>query len=153
MTPDFGRPLPAGAAHINGALRPSVVAVVVEPGPLRVVAHLSGEIDMDNAAGLRRDLAAALESSSRGLDVDLSAVTFFDSQGLHVLEGLNRLARKAGKTLILTALSRPVARLLHVTGAQHVFIVRGWPPPRAITAGADPDPFPFPGAGPGPGGW
>ncbi|MFD5325161.1 STAS domain-containing protein [Streptomyces sp. NPDC127092] len=151
MTPDFGRPLPAGAARIDGTLRPSVVAVVVEPGPLRVLAHVRGEIDMENAGGLRRDLAAALGSSSRGLDVDLSAVTFFDSQGLHVLEDLNRLARKAGKTLILTALSRPVARLLHVTGARHVFIVRGWPPPRAIVAGADPDPLP--GTGPGPGEW
>ncbi|WMX43615.1 STAS domain-containing protein [Streptomyces roseicoloratus] len=142
MPPDFDRPLPAVVEHVNGTLRPSVVSVVVEPGPQRVVARVRGEIDMENADGLRRDLTAALEGSIRGLDIDLSAVTFCDSQGVHVLGDLNRLAHKAGKTLVLTALSRPVARLLRATGAQYVFIVRGWPPPKDLTTGGDPEPGP-----------
>ncbi|MGT2526051.1 STAS domain-containing protein [Streptomyces nojiriensis] len=108
--------------------RPSVAVVVLEPGPQRILARVCGEIDMDDADGLRADLTSALESSRYGLDVDLSAVTFCDTTGLHVLLGLDRLALEAGKSLVLTALSRPVARLLHVSGVRHVLTVRAWPP-------------------------
>ncbi|WP_185893872.1 STAS domain-containing protein [Streptomyces sp. WAC05950] len=105
----------------------SVLAVVVEPGPQRVPAHVSGEIDMDGAGQLRADLTAALCASPGGLDVDLAAVTFCDSSGLHVLLDLDREAKQAGKSLVLTALSRPVARLLRITGAEQVLTVHGWP--------------------------
>lgn len=101
------------------------VAVVFQPGPRRVVARVSGEIDMDDATDLREELTAALTASPSGLDVDLTAVTFCDSSGLHVLLDLNRLALDAGKSLVLTSLSRPVARLLSLTGADHVLTVHG----------------------------
>ncbi|MFD8638343.1 STAS domain-containing protein, partial [Streptomyces sp. NPDC059656] len=114
--------------------RPSVAVVVLEPGPQRILARVCGEIDMDDADGLRADLTSALESSRYGLDVDLSAVTFCDTTGLHVLLGLDRLALEAGKSLVLTALSRPVARLLHVSGVRHVLTVRAWPPARVNRA-------------------
>ncbi|MFD0268552.1 STAS domain-containing protein [Streptomyces sp. NPDC127106] len=118
--------LPASADHASGG-----VAVVFEPGPLRVLARVSGEIDMDDAADLRRDLTVALAASHSGLDIDLAAVTFCDSSGLHVLLDLDRLALQTGKTLVLTALSRPVARLLRLAGAQRVLTVHGWLAPHA----------------------
>ncbi|MFB6619381.1 STAS domain-containing protein [Streptomyces sp. NPDC056367] len=114
--------------YAGGAVQPSVVSVVFEPGPQRVLARVSGEIDMDDADGLRGDLVSALESSPDGMDVDLSAVTFCDTTGLHILLDLHRLALEAGKSLVLTALSRPVARLLRVSGVQQVLTVRAWPP-------------------------
>ncbi|MGW6577643.1 STAS domain-containing protein [Streptomyces sp. NPDC054945] len=103
----------------------SVLAVVVEPGPQRALARVSGEIDMDGAGQLREDLIAALSAAPGGLDVDMAAVTFCDSSGLHVLLDLDRQAQQAGKTLVLTALSRPVARLLWLTGAEQVLTVLG----------------------------
>ncbi|MEV7618418.1 STAS domain-containing protein [Streptomyces sp. NPDC089799] len=103
------------------------IAVVIEEGPGRTVARVSGEIDMDAAAGLREDLGAALASSRDGLDLDLAAVTFCDSSGLHVLLDLNRMALEAGKSLALTALSRPVARLLRITGARQVLTAHDRP--------------------------
>ncbi|MFE3286924.1 STAS domain-containing protein, partial [Streptomyces sp. NPDC059233] len=114
--------------YAGGTARPSVAVVVLEPGPQRILAHVSGEIDMDDADGLRADLLSALDSSRDGLDVDLSAVTFCDTTGLHILLDLNRLALETGKSLALTALSRPVARLLHVSGVQQVLTVHVWPP-------------------------
>ncbi|MEU5217037.1 STAS domain-containing protein [Streptomyces sp. NPDC020807] len=121
MTTRFDSLLPAAAAKRAGdALLSSIVAVVVEPGPLRSLARVYGEIDLDDADGLRRDLAAALDSSREGLDVDLSGVIFCDSQGLHLLVDLHHRALGAGKSLVLTALSRPVARLVDVTGAREV---------------------------------
>ncbi|MFF0473547.1 anti-sigma factor antagonist [Streptomyces sp. NPDC004284] len=112
----------AGADHAD-----SVLSVVVEQGPRRVLARVRGEIDMDDADHLREDLTAALSGGRGGLDVDLAAVTFCDSSGLHVLLDLNRQALQEGKTLVLTALSRPVARLLRLTGAEQVLTVHGWP--------------------------
>ncbi|MFJ8130092.1 anti-sigma factor antagonist [Streptomyces hydrogenans] len=100
------------------------VAVVFEPGPRRVLARVSGDIDMDEAEGLRAELTEGLAAGLTGLDVDLAGVTFCDSSGLHVLLDLDELALSAGKTLVLTALSRPVARLLHLTGMERVLTVR-----------------------------
>ncbi|GAA0290565.1 hypothetical protein GCM10010302_31400 [Streptomyces polychromogenes] len=104
--------------------QPERVAVVFESGPQRVLAQVSGEIDMDEAAGLREELTAALNASGTGLDIDLAGVTFCDSSGLHVLLEVDQRARADGKTVVLTALSRPVARLLHVCGVEGVLTVR-----------------------------
>ncbi len=117
------------AQHISGTLPPSVAGVVLVPGTHRVLARVRGEIDVHDGNGLRADLIAAMNSSRDGLDVDLSAVTFCDTTGLHILLDLDQLALETGKTLVLTALSRPVARLLRLSGVQHMLTVPTWPPP------------------------
>ncbi len=149
MTDCLGRRPATPADIISGTLRPSTVAVVFEPGPQRVLARVRGEIDLDDAPGLREDLVTALEASQAGLDVDLSAVTFCDSSGLHILLDLNRLATESGKSLVLTALSRPVARLLQITGAQRVLTVRDRSGGTARPVITDPVPH-RPGRAPGP---
>ncbi|RSS46504.1 STAS domain-containing protein [Streptomyces sp. WAC07061] len=104
--------------------QPERVAVVFESGPQRVLARVSGEIDIDEATDLREELTAALEASTTGLDIDMAAVTFCDSSGLHILLDLNQLAVQAGKTLVVTALSRPVARVLHLSGVERMLTIR-----------------------------
>ncbi|MFJ6793552.1 STAS domain-containing protein [Streptomyces sp. NPDC091268] len=94
------------------------------PGPLRTLARVRGEVDAEHAAAVSADLVPALAASRHGLDLDLSGVTFCDSAGLHVLLGLNRMAAGSGKSLVLTAVSRRVARLLGITGAERVFTIR-----------------------------
>ncbi|KPI04154.1 anti-anti-sigma regulatory factor, SpoIIAA [Actinobacteria bacterium OV450] len=101
-----------------------LLTVVVEPGPQRTRVRVSGEIYTDDDADLRKDLTAALNASPGGLDVDLSGVTFCDSKGLHVLLDLHQQALQAGKTFVLTTLSHPLARLLHITGTQDVLSVQ-----------------------------
>ncbi|WP_086824526.1 STAS domain-containing protein [Streptomyces sp. NRRL B-24572] len=129
MSSHPGYPSTAGAAHVSGLMPPSVVSVIFVPGPHRVLARVSGEIDTADAAGLRQNLTMALTASRGGLDIDLAAVTFCDSSGLHVLLDLNHLALRDGKTLVLTALSRPVALLLRLAGTHHVLTVHGWAAP------------------------
>ncbi|MFJ8160133.1 STAS domain-containing protein [Streptomyces sp. NPDC096136] len=129
---------PPAAADLSSTLRSSVVSVTFEPGPQRVLAHVRGEIDMDDVDGLHTDLAAGLAASRDGLDVDLSAVTFCDSSGLHILLDLHRLAQAGGKSVVLTALSNPVARLIRMTGADDVLTVHGRPAPRAARADGGP---------------
>ncbi|MGW2039466.1 STAS domain-containing protein [Streptomyces virginiae] len=103
------------------------LAVAVERWPERTRVRVSGEIDMEDAAEVREHLAAALDAAPGGLDVDLAGVTFCDSSGLHVLLDLNQQALEAGKTLVLTALSRTVVRLLHITGTRGVLTVEDLP--------------------------
>ncbi|WP_158076971.1 STAS domain-containing protein [Streptomyces sp. CB02009] len=111
------------------------LAVVIEPGPRRMLARVCGEIDTDNAHELRRTLVAALDSSARGLDIDLSGVTFCDCTALHVLLHLNQLAQQAGKTLVLSALGPRTARLLQITRTHHVFTTPAHVP--RVGAGTD----------------
>ncbi|MEV5975143.1 STAS domain-containing protein [Streptomyces sp. NPDC051921] len=118
--------------------RPTV-AVVFESGPQRVLARVSGEIDLDSARSLREDLFTAFRTSPTGLVVDLAAVTFCDSSGLHILLDLHWLAAKTGKSLVLTVLSRPVARLLDITGTRPMFTLHSESRP-----GAPPDLTPIP---------
>ncbi|MFI9209804.1 STAS domain-containing protein [Streptomyces sp. NPDC053253] len=116
---------PATAAEDTAATaRPASVAVAVERGPQRVLAGVRGEIDLDCAGDLRRALLAALEVSRRGLDVDLSGVTFCDASGLGVLLDVNGKAAEAGKDLVLVAPSPRVTRLFELTDTRHVFTVR-----------------------------
>ncbi|MFB7395165.1 STAS domain-containing protein [Streptomyces sp. NPDC056191] len=119
----------------SGSTTPPPLAVLFEPGPRRVLAHVCGETDMDNAQELRRALTAALDSSAYGLDIDLSGVTFCDCTALHVLLRLNQQALGAGKTLVLTALSPRIARLLQITQTKHVFTTPADPPREAAAAG------------------
>lgn len=114
-TPGIPRPV------TGVTMTPSTVSVTFEPGPERVLARLHGEIDMDDASTLRANLTAALQSSRHGLDVDMSDITFCDSSGLHVLLDLNKIATGSGKSLVLTAASHPVARLLEITGTRELF--------------------------------
>ncbi|MER6443880.1 SpoIIE family protein phosphatase [Streptomyces venezuelae] len=121
MTAPSGRDPDPSANTLGTTLPPATVAVVVASGPRRVLARVGGEIDPDNAPQLYKDLTAALGASRSGLDLDLSAVTFCDSAGLHILLDLNRLATQSRKSLALTALSRPLDRLLKITGTRPVF--------------------------------
>ncbi|MDY0810863.1 STAS domain-containing protein [Kitasatospora purpeofusca] len=104
------------------------LAVRLAPAaPHRIVARVRGEIDMDVAQDLREALVTALRASSTGLDLDLGAVTFCDCAGLNVLIDLRASAADADKSLVLTALSGPVGRLLRITGTDGDFTVAGGP--------------------------
>ncbi|WP_411103037.1 STAS domain-containing protein [Streptomyces sp. cmx-4-9] len=100
------------------------VSVEVLPGPQRTTARIIGEIDADNQPGVRADLTAALEASASGLDLDLSALTFCDSAGVHLLLDLDRQAATTEKTLVLDAVPAQLGRLLDITGTLHTFTIR-----------------------------
>ncbi|MEV4937259.1 STAS domain-containing protein [Streptomyces zaomyceticus] len=106
---------------------PERVAMVFEPGAGRTRVRISGEIDMDGVTDVRENLTAALEASREGLDIDLTAVTFCGSAGLHVLLELNGLALDAEKSLVLTSLSDPVARLLRLSDTPCALTVHARP--------------------------
>jgi anti-anti-sigma factor len=52
------------------------------------VAHLSGELDLDNAPGIFRSITARVDGT--GLVIDLSEVTFMDSVSLSEIVEISR---------------------------------------------------------------
>lgn len=77
---------------------------------------VSGEIDFQTAPGLRAALLTALSSYEGAIDVDLAEVAFCDCTGLNVLLAARARALRVHRILRVTATSRPVARLLDLTG-------------------------------------
>ena len=60
-----------------------------------VMAVVEGEIDLSNAPGLLGELTAAVPNSARGLLLDLTALEFLDSSGVHMLYDVaDRLATR-----------------------------------------------------------
>ncbi|MFD7558844.1 STAS domain-containing protein [Streptomyces sp. NPDC059835] len=98
------------------------IGVVPDPRAGTVQVVVSGEINLDNAALLRRVLLTALVSHRGTLLVDLERVTFCDCAGLNTLLTARHAALKAGRGLRITAAGRRVERLLDLTGTRSHFM-------------------------------
>jgi anti-sigma B factor antagonist len=86
---------------------------------------LTGEVDIYTAPRLKETMVGLLDGGVRRLVVDLSDVTFIDSTALGVLIGGVRRANEVGGTIALVVATRPVQRILTVTGLDQVFTVHG----------------------------
>lgn len=84
------------------------------------VISLSGEVDIFTAPQFKESLVELLDSGVRRLLVDLSAVTFIDSTALGVLIGGVRRVNGFGGTMAIVVATRPVERVLSVTGLDRV---------------------------------
>ena len=80
-----------------------------------LVAAVDGEIDSSNAAELRLALSERLPSASSALVLDLTAVTYLDSSGIHLLFDLGRrlAARRQSLRLVVPA-AAPMRRVLEL---------------------------------------
>jgi anti-anti-sigma factor len=88
-----------------------------------VVAGVTGEVDVSNAAELERAVAAELTRDNAGLVMDLGGLEFMDSSGVHLLFHLARQLeqRGLGFALVLPADSIP-RRVLELSGSR----TRSW---------------------------
>ncbi|MET8910643.1 STAS domain-containing protein [Micromonospora sp. NPDC004551] len=84
-----------------------------EPG--RTVIRLAGECDMAAREPLTGALLAAVDAAPVVV-VDLSAVEFLDSTGIHALVTAHHRARAVGGRLHLVNAAGAVAALLELTG-------------------------------------
>ncbi|MEU9107787.1 STAS domain-containing protein [Streptomyces xanthophaeus] len=112
------------AAIVQDACLETAVADLLEIGvtpaasglPVRVC--VSGEVDFHNAAALREILLIALTVHRSTLLLDMRDVTFCDCAGINALLIARLAAVRAGRRLRVTAASRPVERLLHLTATR-----------------------------------
>ena len=84
-------------------------------GPGRIVVALSGECDLAAREELTSTLLNAVADSPEVV-VDVGAVTFLDSSGVHGLVTAHRAARLDGRRLYLVNAGGMVADVLDITG-------------------------------------
>jgi anti-anti-sigma factor len=81
-----------------------------------------GEIDVDNAYGIREAVAGQLAGPRPSrIELNLEQVTFIDSVGISALVSAAQLARVSGVELVITRPSRFVHRQLWITGLLGLF--------------------------------
>jgi len=85
--------------------------------------ELSGEVDLYTAPRFKADLVGLIETGVEAIVVDLSRVTFIDSTALGVIIGGVKRMRERDGRLAIVAGSRPVVRILDITGLDKVLTV------------------------------
>lgn len=81
--------------------------------------QVSGEVDMLTAPQMEHVLRDACAQAPLVV-LDLSAVSFIDSSGLHVLVDAAGRARESGTRMVMIGASRALESLLVLTGSQHL---------------------------------
>jgi len=85
--------------------------------------ELSGEVDLYTAPRFKEDLVGLIETGVEAIVIDLSRVTFIDSTALGVIIGGVKRMRERDGRLAIVAGSRPVVRILDITGLDKVLTV------------------------------
>ena len=86
-----------------------------------VVARLSGEVDMTNAAHVREQLLEAVPNDVLALVVDLEGCRYLDSAAIEVIFDLSRrLQRRRQELRLVVPDSSPLGRVLVLTDVNSV---------------------------------
>jgi anti-sigma B factor antagonist len=77
---------------------------------------LSGELDLVSSPALQRSMDKLAHSDTELIVVDLSALEFMDSTGLHLLLRAQQQAQEAGRRFALVRGPDQVQRVFNLTG-------------------------------------
>jgi anti-sigma B factor antagonist len=95
--------------------------VAIERHGGAVVAHLSGEVDMTNAARVREELMVSVPNDAISLVIDLDGCRYLDSAAIEVIFDLaRRLARRRQELKLVLPPSSPLVRVLTLTEVHSV---------------------------------
>jgi anti-anti-sigma factor len=95
--------------------------VAIERRGGTVVAHLSGEVDMTNAARVREELLVSVPNDAISLVIDLDGCRYLDSAAIEVLFDLSRrLGRRRQELRLVLPGTSPLSRVLTLTDVQSV---------------------------------
>jgi anti-anti-sigma factor len=82
-----------------------------------VVARLSGEVDLSNAGGVESAIAEATPNHAVGLILDVSALDYMDSAGIHLIYKLREKLRARGQILrLVIPAESPASDALRLAG-------------------------------------
>jgi anti-sigma B factor antagonist len=99
----------------------TLAQIAVERHGGTVVARLSGEVDMTNAARVREQLLDAVPNDVLALVIDLDDCRYLDSAAIEVVFDLaRRLARRRQELRLVVPDSSPLARVLVLTDVNSV---------------------------------
>ena len=89
-----------------------------------VVASLSGEIDLSNAAEITNALLRGVPNEALGLVIDLSEVSYLDSAGVRMLAELDhRLGWRAQVLRVVAPEASRSRRVLEIAGLERVLSI------------------------------
>jgi anti-anti-sigma factor len=98
--------------------------VRVEREDETVVAIITGEVDMSNAATVRQQIAGSITPDDDAVIVDLSELSFIDSAGLHSLIELGTvLDERRQKLLLCLPPGSTIRRAIEIIGLPHAVSV------------------------------
>ena len=99
----------------------SPAEIAVERRGGSVVAHVSGEIDMTNAAYLRDQLLESTPNDALALVIDITGCRYLDSAAIEVIFDLSRrLVRRRQELRLVVPDSSPLGRVLVLTEVNSV---------------------------------
>ena len=94
----------------------SSAEVAVERRGASVVAHVSGEVDMTNAAYLREQVLDSMPNDALTLVIDISECRYLDSAAIEVLFDLSRrLGRRRQELRLVMPPDSPLRRVIELT--------------------------------------
>ena len=99
------------------------LTIAVERAPDEVMFHLAGEIDVLTVAQLSALVNEVLTDPPGRIVLDMSGVTFCDSQGLGTLVVLSRKAQHARTVLALANVGDFLLRVLDITGLRSALMI------------------------------
>jgi anti-anti-sigma factor len=80
-----------------------------------VVARLTGEVDLSNAAHVGDELSAAVPNRALGLVLDLTGTSYLDSSGVSLVFDLaDRLRRRQQRLRLVVPAGAPLRRVLGI---------------------------------------
>jgi anti-anti-sigma factor len=106
------------------------LAIAVRRSPGEAVVQLTGEIDMLTSMRLSDAVNDLLHEPPARIVLDLTGVTFCDSQGLGTLVVLSRKATTAQSVLVLTNVADFLLRVLDITGLRSALMISNESPAR-----------------------
>ena len=96
----------------------------VEREDENVVAVLTGEVDMSNAATVRQEIAESVTPDDDALIIDMSGLSFIDSAGLHAMIELGTVLDERRQQLMLCLPpGSTIRRAIDIIGLPHVVSV------------------------------
>jgi len=98
-------------------------ASVTSAPELTVLVTLEGEMDATSTPTVMNLITSAVDIGKPTVTLDLSGVTFIDSEGLAALLAAERLTDGAGMLLVLRSPSRRVMDLLLLSGLDWAFSI------------------------------
>jgi anti-anti-sigma factor len=94
----------------------SPAEIVLEQRDARVVARLTGEVDMSNAPYVRDQLLASIPNDALALVIELGGCRYLDSAAIEVLFDLSRrLGRRRQQLRLVVPAESPLRRVLELT--------------------------------------
>jgi anti-sigma B factor antagonist len=100
----------------------ALLRVTAEPLEDEIIVRASGQIDLSTVDLLARELATAREAADRVL-LDLSGVTFIDSNGLRLLLEASHGSASSDHGFFAVRPSEAVRRLIKVSGTADLLTV------------------------------